>query len=146
MKLKSLIILVAGVIFLVGGCQFSGEQRVGGDSDLAVGLLQHNVYFYFTDDISPEEISGFEAGLKKLLSIDEVYKYEIGIPGPTENREVTDHSFGFSFFSWFQTMEDYEVYAVHPVHLDFIEEFNHLWADVKVYDSKIIGEKGEEEL
>ncbi len=37
-------------------------------------------------------------------------------------------------------MEDYNVYAEHPDHLEFIDTFSNLWADVKVYDSGIIDE------
>ncbi|WP_375577974.1 Dabb family protein [Marivirga tractuosa] len=36
-------------------------------------------------------------------------------------------------------MDDYEIYAEHPDHLKFIERYKHLWKDVKVYDSEIIG-------
>lgn len=72
------------------------------------------------------------------MSIDEVHKYQLGIPGSTPEREVSDHSFGYSIFSWFKTMEDYQIYAEHPIHLAFIDEYSHLWADVKVYDSEVI--------
>jgi hypothetical protein len=34
-------------------------------------------------------------------------------------------------------MDDYNVYAEHPDHMEFIEQFQSLWADVKVYDTNI---------
>jgi len=142
MKTNPLLILIISATFLLTACQSDTEQIVETEIESSLGLLQHNVYFYFSEDVSDEEKAGFEDGLFELLSIDEVYRYEIGIPGSTEDRDVTDHSFGYSFFSWFLTMEDYEIYAKHPIHLEFIDEFNHLWADVKVYDSEIIGESG----
>lgn len=101
-------------------------------------MLQHNVYFYLNDDVTTEEREEFEAGLKVLLGIEEVYKSEIGIPGATEQRDVTDHSFVYSVFSWFETMDDHEVYQEHPTHLEFIDKYSNLWADVRVYDSEII--------
>ncbi len=142
MKTNPLCILIISATFLLTACQSDTEQIVETEIESSLGLLQHNVYFYFSEDVSDEEKAGFEDGLFELLSIDEVYRYEIGIPGSTEDRDVTDHSFGYSFFSWFLTMEDYEIYANHHIHLEFIDEFNHLWADVKVYDSEIIGESG----
>lgn len=142
MKSNSLCFLFIVTMFLIAACQPDSEQSAETAIKSSYGLLQHNVYFYFSENVPADEIARFEDGLIELLSIDEVYRYEIGIPGSTEDRNVTDHTFGYSFFSWFLTMEDYEIYANHPVHLEFIDEFNHLWADVKVYDSEIIGESG----
>jgi len=142
MKTNPLCILIISAMFLITACQSDTEQTTETAIESTLGLLQHNVYFYFNEDVSADEKARFEEGLFELLSIDEVYRYEIGIPGSTEDRDVTDHTFGYSFFSWFLTMEDYEIYADHPIHLEFIDEFNHLWAGVKVYDSEIIGESG----
>ena len=101
-------------------------------------MLQHTVYFYLNEDVTEEEKQQFEEGLEALLAIDTVYKSEIGIPSDTPERDVTDHSFGYSIFTWFETIEDYNVYAEHPDHLEFIDTYSSLWADVKVYDSEII--------
>lgn len=133
-------ILIIGMFFFIAACQAGAEQSAENQSESAIGQLQHNVYFYLNEDVTNEEREQFEEGLKELLSIEAIHKYEIGIPGATEAREVTDHSFGYTIFSWFLTLDDYDIYADHPIHLEFIDEFNHLWADVKVYDSEIIGE------
>lgn len=102
------------------------------------GLLQHTVYFYLNDDVTPEEVEQFEQGLEELVGIETIYKAEMGIPASTAERDVTDHSFAYSIFTWFETMEDYKVYDEHPDHLEFIDTYSHLWADVKVYDSELI--------
>ncbi|MEX2381805.1 MAG: Dabb family protein [Opitutales bacterium] len=138
MKRRSRLVFLLLALLFAAACQPVAEQSAGISPESEIGMLQHNVYFYFTENVTDEEKAEFEEGLKELLSIDEVHKYQIGIPGATEDRDVTDHTFGYAIFSWFQTMEDYDVYADHPVHLDFIDEFSHLWADVKVYDSEII--------
>lgn len=116
----------------------AGEVDTGSEPEISAGMLQHNVYFYLNEDVTDEQRAQFEEGLKKLLSIDEVHHYQIGVPGQTEEREVTDHSFGYSFFSWFKNLEDYKVYAEHPVHLDFIDTYEELWTEVRVYDSELI--------
>ncbi|MAL18428.1 MAG: hypothetical protein CL670_03140 [Balneola sp.] len=135
MKIRYLLFL--GVIFL-SACQSPQQEPAPSDAEATVGLLQHNVYFYLNEDVTEDQIADFEAGLEKLMSIEEIHSYQLGVPGSTEEREVTDHSFGYSIFSWFKTMEDYEIYAEHPTHLEFIDEYSSLWADVKVYDSEVI--------
>ncbi len=121
-----------------------GEKEMGAETETTVaaeetaGMLQHNVYFYLNDDVTEEDREQFEEGLRDLLSIESIFKSELGIPGSTEERDVTDHSFGYSIFTWFETMEDYKVYDEHPDHLEFIDTYSHLWSDVKVYDSEII--------
>lgn len=133
--------LLLAMFFLVA-CQPEEDQSIEDHEDITtVGMLQHIVYFYLNEDVTDEEKTDFEEGLKRLLSIDEVYFYQVGIPGKTADRDVTDHTFGYSISSWFQTMDDYEVYAEHPVHLEFIDDYSHLWADVIVYDSEIVAEK-----
>ena len=111
------------------------------EPSVSEGMLQHMVYFYLNEDVTADEKERFEEGLKILLAIDEVYDYEIGVPGQTEERDVTDHSFGYSFSAWFENMEDYRIYADHPVHLEFIDEYEALWEQVRVYDSEVIATK-----
>lgn len=139
-KLHSILITVLFTLALVGCSQEAHQPETNNrETTIRDGMLQHMVYFYLKEDVTAEEKEQFEEGLKTLLEIEEVYNYQIGIPGPTEERDVTDHSFGYSFSSWFENMEDYKVYAEHPVHLEFIDEYDDLWAEVRVYDSEVIG-------
>ena len=101
-------------------------------------MLQHTVLFYLNEDVSEEERFEFENGLRELLTIESIHKSELGIPADTESRDVTDHSFGYVIYTWFETMEDYHIYDEHPEHLRFIDTFDSLWANVKVYDSELI--------
>ena len=136
MKTLSALIL-SSALLIFSSCQAPQQDTPPATKESKVGLLQHNVYFYLNEDITEDEKAEFEEGLNKLMSIEEIHSYQLGVPGSTPEREVTDHSFGYSIFSWFKTMDDYQVYAEHPVHLEFIDEYSHLWADVKVYDSVI---------
>ncbi|SRR6056297_1333157 len=137
--LHSLLIMSFLMIALTA-CTPETEQpeKSSNEPSVTAGMLQHTVYFYLKEDVTAEDRERFEEGLKKLLSIEEVYSYQIGVPGNTEERDVTDHSFGYSFFSWFENLEDYKVYAEHPDHLAFIDEYEDLWANVRVYDSEIL--------
>lgn len=134
--MKKLIqnLFLLSLIFVVASCEESSNQEIQSTE----GMLQHNVYFYLNDSIAETEKKEFEDGIKKLLQINEIHKSEIGITGDTKSRDVTDHDFEYSLIIWFKSMKDYEVYAEHPVHMKFIESYKDLWAQVKVYDSKII--------
>ncbi|MGF1668942.1 MAG: Dabb family protein [Balneolaceae bacterium] len=133
------ILTISLFTIVLSACQPAGGQHeTNSTSETSVGMLQHTVYFYLKDDVTPEEREQFETGLKKLLEIPEIHRSELGIPAKTAEREVTDHSFAYSIYTWFESMDDYEGYDKHPDHTMFIETYNHLWADVKVYDADII--------
>lgn len=147
---QTLFVLTVALSFLATACQQSQESSTLAETstengptqisntESSIGMLQHTVYFYLNEGVTEEERKQFEEGLEGLLSIGEIYKSEIGVPADTPEREVTDHAFAYSIFVWFETMEDYEIYAEHPDHMEFIDQYEHLWADVKVYDSDII--------
>lgn len=141
MKQTLQLLFIIFLILFSSACQETGEETeisTAPAPNITVGMLQHTVYFYLNENVTEEEKQQFEEGLEELLSIEEVFKAEMGVPGSTPEREVTDNTFGYSIFTWFETMEDYNIYAEHPVHMDFIDTYQHLWADVKVYDSEVI--------
>jgi len=143
MKLTMKCISVVLLLFVAIACTNGGEEvEIENETIVEVeettGMLQHNVYFYLNEDVTDEEREQFEEGLRDLLAIESIFKSELGVPGSTEERDVTDHAFGYSIFTWFETIEDYNVYADHPDHLEFIDTYSYLWEDVKVYDSEII--------
>jgi len=145
---RTLFVLTFALAFFATACQQSQDNSMEMQSESSndiststientIGMLQHTVYFYLNEDVTEEERQQFEEGLEALLSIEEIYRSEMGIPAGTPDREVTDHSFGYSIFTWFETMDDYEVYAEHPDHMEFIDQYESLWADVKVYDTQV---------
>lgn len=141
MKLLNFIFAMMLTSIILTGCQQSEEtstETAIATTENTTGMLQHTVYFYLNDDVTDQQRMEFEEGLKELLKIESIYKSELGVPGDTESRDVTDHSFGYSIFTWFETMEEYKIYDEHPDHLQFIDTYSSLWADVKVYDSELI--------
>jgi hypothetical protein len=139
MKHRMIYFISAFVLIGLTACQANEIETPTTQNETISGMLQPTVFFYLNEDVFNAEKEQFELGLQELVGIETVFKSEIGIPGSTEERDVTDHSFGYSIFTWFATMEDYDVYADHPIHLEFIDRYSGLWADVKVYDSEIIG-------
>ena len=139
MKCISIVLLLfVATACTNGGKEVEIEKETIVEVEETTGMLQHNVYFYLNEDVTDEEREQFEEGLRDLLAIESIFKSELGVPGSTEERDVTDHAFGYSIFTWFETIEDYNVYADHPDHLEFIDTYSYLWEDVKVYDSEII--------
>jgi len=131
-------LMLAAIIF--SGCQQPDDvqtETTVATIENTTGMLQHTVFFYLNDDVTEQQRNEFEDGLKELLAIESIYKSELGVPGDTESRDVTDHSFSYSIYTWFETMEDYKIYDEHPDHMQFIDTYNSLWADVKVYDSEL---------
>lgn len=139
----SRIATISLLILFIASCQPDNNQtdnslpEMSNNTESTVGMLQHTVFFYLNDDVTEAEREQFEDGLVKLLEIPEIYYSETGIPAGTAERDVTDHSYGYAIYTWFETMEDYRGYDEHPDHLEFIDTYNHLWADVKVYDADI---------
>lgn len=114
------------------------EQK---NENQSTNMLQHTVYFYLNSEVTSEEKEQFEKGLEELLEISAIHKAELGIPADTEERDVTDHEYAYAIYTWFETMEDYKAYDEHPEHLEFIDKYSGLWADVKVYDADIISSR-----
>ncbi|MFO7847939.1 MAG: Dabb family protein [Balneolaceae bacterium] len=138
--MKKIYLLLFVLLVFTGftSCQQTSADESETITENTTGMLQHTVYFYLNEEVSQEEADQFEEGLKQLLEIESIHKSELGIPGDTESRDVTDHSFAYSIFTWFENLDDYKAYDEHPDHLEFIDTYSSLWADVKVYDSELI--------
>jgi len=102
------------------------------------GML-HNVYFWLKESVSENDKKEFENGLHNFLSaVNEVQKYEIGVPAGTPDRDVVDKSFGYSIFVWFRSIDDHNVYQKHSAHEEFRSKYSGLWGKVQVLDSALI--------
>lgn len=103
------------------------------------GMLQHNVYFWLNSGVSESDKKAFEKGIKDFVgAVKEIEHAEVGIPAGTEERDVVDHSFGYSLHVSFNNLENHNIYQVHPAHKKFIDSFSALWAKVQVYDSVLV--------
>ena len=95
----------------------------------------HAVYFWLHNPDSQEARDEFEAAIKKLLDSSKYTKTNyLGTP-PKAIRDVVDDSFTYNLLVTFETEEAQESYQTEDVHLQFIEEAQHLWNKVVVYDA-----------
>ena len=94
----------------------------------------HHVYFWIKTANNYEDVTALVVGLKKLSTCTTIKQYHIGVPAAT-SRDVIDGSYAISWFLIFATKQDQDSYQIDPIHLQFIENCNHLWSKVVVYDS-----------
>jgi len=94
----------------------------------------HHVFFWLKEPENTEARKQFELGLQNLVKVPQIQSYHIGIPVESP-REVVDDSFTYSYMVFFKSKEDQEIYQTHSIHLQFIEDCQHLWKKVIVYDA-----------
>ena len=97
-------------------------------------IFVHHVFFWLKDPKSAEAREQFKNGLSELIKVPQIQSSHIGTPVESP-REVVDDSFTYSYMAFFKSIEDQTIYQTHPIHLKFIEDCQHLWEKVVVYDA-----------
>ena len=97
--------------------------------------LLHHVFFWLKNPDSKVDREKLITGVKSLAAIETVRSIHVGIPASTEKRDVVDNSYHVSELLGFDDVAGQDAYQVHPLHQKFIEEHQHLWAKVVVYDA-----------
>lgn len=93
--------------------------------------MVHQVFFWLKPG---EDVSDFLKEASVLGKCKTVAKSYMGVPAPTEARDVVDHSYQVACTLFFDSIEDQNIYQTDPDHLRFIERNSNKWASVKVYD------------
>lgn len=94
----------------------------------------HHVFFWLKEPNNKEACRQFEQGLQSLIKVPQILTSHIAKPVES-SRDVVDDSFTYSYMVFFKNSEDQEIYQTHPIHLKFIEDCQHLWNKVVVYDA-----------
>jgi len=97
-------------------------------------IFVHHVFFWLKEPQNDQARKDFEKGLQGLITVPQIQSYHIGTPVESP-REVVDDSFTYSYMAFFRNKEDQTIYQTHPIHLKFIEDCQHLWEKVIVYDA-----------
>ena len=97
--------------------------------------LMHHVFFWLKEPDNKAHRKQFEHAMEDLLKVETINVSHVGIPAATEERGVVDNSYTYSYMVLFDSLADQNIYQKHPLHLKFIEENQHLWNKVVVYDS-----------
>ena len=112
----------------------TASSCAGSGKCLTEDLFIHHVFFWLKQPVTQEMRSKFEGELKKLVTVETIADYHLGVPAPT-GRDVIDNTYSYSLLTVFKNKADQDVYQTHPTHLKFIEESQDLWERVVVYDS-----------
>lgn len=97
--------------------------------------LQHHVFFWLKNPDSSADCAKLIAGVKSLAAIETVRSIHVGVPASTEKRDVVDNSYHVSELLGFDDVAGQDAYQVHPLHKKFVDEHQHLWSKVVVYDA-----------
>ena len=100
--------------------------------------IQHQVYFWLKEGITPEEEKDFLNFFKILKTVPGIKSFKIGKPAPTNPRDVVDNSFSYSITVLFENMEAINVYETHPIHTQAAKKYSKYWTKVQVRDTQII--------
>jgi hypothetical protein len=109
--------------------------RASAKKDILKGLLVHHVFFWLKEPANVAVRQQFEKAIGELMKVGTIKLAHLGKPASTEQRDVVDHSYTYSFLIFFDSKEDQDSYQVDPLHEKFIDENKHLWEKVVVYDS-----------
>ncbi len=94
----------------------------------------HNVYFWLQNPGNTEEAAKLEEGIKTLSKVKSVKDFHLGKPAPTD-RPVIDNTYSYHLMLIFDDLDSQNSYQVDPIHKKFVENCEHLWKKVQVYDS-----------
>ncbi len=97
--------------------------------------LLHHVFFWLKNPDSNADRAKLIAGVKSLAAIETVRSIHVGVPASTEKRDVVDNSYHVSELLGFDDVAGQDAYQVHPLHKKFVDEHQHLWSKVVVYDA-----------
>ncbi len=98
-------------------------------------LLIHHVYFWLKNPASKEDLNKLIEAVNTLKQIETLRMVRIGVPAPTQKRDVIDDSYSVSLLTAFDDVKGHDVYQGHPIHVKFVETNSYLWNKVVVYDS-----------
>jgi aminoglycoside phosphotransferase (APT) family kinase protein len=124
---------------LAAGAALAGllpvSKKVSAGEVKLTGALVHHVYFWLKEPENKAHKKQLVDALNELRKVKTIKLSHIGFPAGTESRDVVDHSYSVSYMVMFDDQAGQDAYQVDPVHLKFVEENQHLWNKVVVYDS-----------
>ena len=100
----------------------------------------HTVFFWLHNPDNADDRAAFETALKQLLKDSKYTKTNYIGTAPKAIRDVVDDSFTYKLVVTFESNEEQELYQGEEAHLKFIDDANHLWKKVIVYDAVELGD------
>lgn len=112
----------------------SASTRARAQEITMKNIFVHHVFFWLKEPKNADARKDFVNGLQALVKVPQIKSHHIGTPVESP-REVVDDSFTYSYMAFFNNKADQDIYQTHPIHLKFVEDCQHLWEKVIVYDA-----------
>ena len=125
------------VLYTTLGMSFSASSGDKSNKQTVIesGGFLHSVYFWLKNPDSKADRETFEKHLNTFINSSQYVKSKfVGKVAPSD-REVVDSSYTYTLVLSFASKEDQDKYQIEPVHLKFVNDAQHLWEKVVVYDS-----------
>ena len=123
------------LLFTISLITFQGMSQETVNSTSFNPNFVHTVFFWLNNPDSADDRAAFEDALKQLLKDSKYTKTNYIGTAPKAIRDVVDDSFTYKLIVTFESNEEQELYQGEEAHLKFIEDANHLWKKVVVYDA-----------
>lgn len=117
-----------------GLASFASVSGITAGPERVKELFIHHVFFYLKEPNNAQHEAQLLEGLHKLAKVPTIQYVHIGKPAVT-NRSVIVKDYTISWMCFFKNIIEEEIYQTHPIHLEFIEQYSHLWEKVVVYDA-----------
>jgi hypothetical protein len=99
------------------------------------GGFIHSVFFWLKEPENQDAHQEFLGHLRSFIDASDYVKSKhIGSKNASD-REVVDSDYNYSLIVTFNNQEEQDKYQSEPVHVKFVEDAQHLWHKVVVYDS-----------
>jgi len=98
-------------------------------------MLVHNVYFYFKESATPDQVARCMEAAAGLRRIETVRHLWVGTPAKVPDRPALEKGWAFALTVVFDSVSDHNSYQEHALHLEFVSGFKDLWEKVVVYDA-----------
>ncbi len=127
--MKKILLLFAALIVVI-----SCKETTHSTADFDPAFV-HSVYIWLKNPDSADDRAAFEASMEKFMDKTLYAKTKfLGTP-PRATREIVDDTYTYNLIVTFASAEDQDNYQTEKAHLDFIEESNHLWDKIVIYDA-----------
>ena len=91
--------------------------------------------FFWLKDTSHKKIDIFKNRTVSFLDqIETIDNYHVGIPASTY-RPIIERSYTIALVVTFKDKKAHDIYQEHEAHKTFIDDCQHLWTYVKIFDT-----------
>jgi len=116
-------------------CNLLAGEKTNTQTVIESGGFLHSVFFWLKNPESEADRKAFEKHLNTFIDNSQYVKSKfIGTVAPSD-REVVDSSYTYTLVVSFASKEDQDKYQTEPAHIKFVEDAQHLWEKVIVYDA-----------